>query len=1285
MTTTCKTISSAFDMIYANGGGRVFTGSIYLLNFNINIGIGSNSSILDLELVVDPCGTDAGVGFTLPDVGRAVKFFSTTTAFAFGGIINSASVSESSNGYTYKFKIIDPRKILDNVSVLLKDYYCNDAAIATMPNFINFAYFQEGVTCAVCPPGEDSQNWPRVQSCTGFGTSGPGTSSSQNGISLLKVLQRLQIDSGGRIFTTSGADQLNLDLSRLIAVTPEWSITSSSSMTIGEIIDQASRDAACDTFTTLEGNTIIIWTVDRSVAVTSSPITYLIKQAKSTGTLINSEEGEVELYEKSNRIIIGDNVNYLSEVSFKNNVDMMLGYLEDGSIVRAQGTPFKGVKINTSAINTLLGGGLGDSFAIDETEILATKTQEIWLLYGAIKPNSLSARIQTILGINALMNEMLVAFTTINNANDPDTINDNLAKIKGINQAPADQQTDDLLKFIQCWRWFTNFVQEYYGKKWFIPINSPCVYPANPPEIIQGEGGPYLLSDYPTSDGYPSPSQQNGNILQLKNKEFFETTDGKYNGFLRFNSKDKVSAAINRQPVDFTFSSHTLDSNSLNESPNIFIKINGALEIIRYKNKSQILVESDMIPLINFPGGKRILTTALRTFAALFPDKLNQLKDQGINPIQSLNIFQLTPVAARPEAACVPMKSNIYVYGPWGSSSLSIGSTDVVVDSSLNPWSFGGYSAMNIAGEALALQAIRPVNKEFSGSVTIAEPPGWNIQYFIQNYAMILDSMNVVYGAQGSTTTYSFKTHIPKFGQYGQAVSATLQQMNKDRSSSIKLFKENRKKSRNEINSILNDFEKRKYERNPFKKDPNEAADNKNSPSVLLIGGFFDTVSKNNSSSDSGQSESVATAVESLTCEELKSYTQSSGSTGTESVTGSGTIKRTISVGLYPQNEVDMSFSNEAFWNIGSISIDGLFSPVSIDGRHDRLSRFSEYTAKNTISSVTNKTPIHRSRPVMPPITTNKLNIHQEYINPITSYALLSKWDDRKGSSTKGFNILFLTYGDKIQEIFGTDEKRQAETDFGFLGLRGPLVLQSWGYDTEGKPIPNAVDSPSDTESGKFKRHGTKNKFMPNWLSNPKTWPVGPIDLRWDRDRGVWVSPPSERILVAQLIEELSPYKSAKAILLNPSADSKIYYDDYPIYGDNGENLGTSLKSVQITIYDYLGRSICKGSRVYAYYEDKRYIVLESNIGSSSDNSCCSSESSSSESSSSESESECPNDDCGLSSCFTSLGTAPGLIGLNESNCLTLYPFTECEETSESDFCAKIDECGGGGTDGGSP
>ena len=1285
MTTTCKTISSGFDMIYANGGGRVFTGSIYLLNFNINIGIGSNSSILDLELVVDQCGTDAGVGFTLPDVGRAVSFFSTTTAFTFGGIVNNASVSESSNGYTYKFKIIDPRKTLDNVSVLLKDYYCNDPAIATMPNFINFAYFQEGVTCAVCPPGEDSQNWPRLQTCTGFGTSGPGISSSQNGISLLKILQRLQIDSGGRIFTTSGADQLNLDLSRLIAVTPEWSITSSSSMTIGEIIDQASRDAACDTFTTLEGNTIIIWTINRAVAVTSSPITYLIQQAKSTGTLINSEEGEVELYEKSNRIIIGDNVNYLSEVSFK-NVDMMLGYLEDGSVVRAQGTPFKGVKINTSAINSLLGGGLGDSFAIDETEILASQTQEIWLLYGSIKPNSLSARVQNLLGINALMNEMLVAFTTINNANDVTIINDNLSKLKGLNQAPAENQTDNLLKFIQCWRWFTSFIQEYYGKKWFIPINSPCVYPANPPEIIQGEGGPYLLSDYPTNDGYPSVSQQNGNILQLKDKEFFETADGKYNGFLRFNSNDKVSAAINQQPVDFTFSSHSLDSSSLIESPNIFVKIDSTLEIIRYKGKSQILVESDMIPLINQPNVDRILTAALRTFAAFFPNKLDALAQAGFNPVQSLNIFKLTPAAARPQAACVPMKSNIYVYGPWNSSSRSIGSTDVVVDSSLNPWSFGGYSAMNIAGEALALQAIRPVNKEFSGSVTIAEPPGWNITYFIQNYAMILDSMNVVYSAQGSTTTYSFKTHIPKFGQYGQAVSATLQQMNKDRSSSIKLFRENRKKSRNEINGVLNNFAKAKFERNPFKRDVARVGPDDSSPGILLIGGFFDAVSKNNSSSNTGQSESVATAVESLTCEELKSYTQSGGSTGTESATGSDTIKRTINVGLYPQNEVDMSFSNEAFWNIGSISIDGLFSPVSIDGRHDRLSRFSEYTAKTTTSSVTNTTPIHRSRPVMPPITTNKLNIYQQYINPITSFALLSQWDDRKGSSKEGFNILFLTYGDRIQEIFGTDEKRQAQTDFGFLSLRGPLVLQSWGYDTEGKPIPNAVDSPSDTEAGKFKRHGTKNKFMSNWLSNPKTWPVGPIDLRWDRDRGVWVSPPSERILVAQLIDELSPYKSAKAILLNPSADSKLYYDDYPIYGDNGENLGTSLKSVQITIYDYLGRSICKGSRVYAYYEDKRYIVLESNLGSSSDKSCCSESSQPSESSeSSESSgSECPNDNCGLSSCFTTLGAAPGLIGLNESNCLTLYPFTECEETSESDFCAKIDECGAG-TDGGSP
>jgi hypothetical protein len=108
------------------------------------------------------------------------------------------------------------------------------------------------------------------------------------------------------------------------------------------------------------------------------------------------------------------------------------------------------------------------------------------------------------------------------------------------------------------------------------------------------------------------------------------------------------------------------------------------------------------------------------------------------------------------------------------------------------------------------------------------------------------------------------------------------------------------------------------------------------------------------------------------------------------------------------------------------------------------------------------------------------------------------------------------------------------------IGLRGPMVLSGWGYDTEGKPVPNAYfDADDVNEDGKpIKLPGhcvdsanvitasttqeacegagnrwdgvpTRKKpadhFYFNHLKRPDKWKAGPIDLRWDRSRKVWV------------------------------------------------------------------------------------------------------------------------------------------------------------------------------------
>lgn len=102
----------------------------------------------------------------------------------------------------------------------------------------------------------------------------------------------------------------------------------------------------------------------------------------------------------------------------------------------------------------------------------------------------------------------------------------------------------------------------------------------------------------------------------------------------------------------------------------------------------------------------------------------------------------------------------------------------------------------------------------------------------------------------------------------------------------------------------------------------------------------------------------------------------------------------------------------------------------------------------------------------------------------------------------------------------------QSQTNIRFMGLRGPLVIHGWGYDTNGYPVPNA--------SGEFKKDGAGNiqyhngtvmyknqriingkltppypehTFMKDWANTPSSWPVGPVDLRWDGNAGVWVSP----------------------------------------------------------------------------------------------------------------------------------------------------------------------------------
>lgn len=69
-----------------------------------------------------------------------------------------------------------------------------------------------------------------------------------------------------------------------------------------------------------------------------------------------------------------------------------------------------------------------------------------------------------------------------------------------------------------------------------------------------------------------------------------------------------------------------------------------------------------------------------------------------------------------------------------------------------------------------------------------------------------------------------------------------------------------------------------------------------------------------------------------------------------------------------------------------------------------------------------------------------------------------------------------------------------------FIALRGPLEVSGYGYDIVGRPTPNASG-----DTGTWQSMG--NTVASGYLNNSKAWPAGPVDLRWDKMRGVWASP----------------------------------------------------------------------------------------------------------------------------------------------------------------------------------
>ncbi|NDC95159.1 hypothetical protein EB077_07630, partial [bacterium] len=495
----------------------------------------------------------------------------------------------------------------------------------------------------------------------------------------------------------------------------------------------------------------------------------------------------------------------------------------------------------------------------------------------------------------------------------------------------------------------------------------------------------------------------------------------------------------------------------------------------------------------------------------------------------SMNDRRLAPMAVIPTAAAIPMKSNVRVYGPYVSNNFfsSTGGCNVETNTDLAPWVFGSNGVMNTAGQALANAYQAGLSEAESGSATLPGLPGqhgggipslgW--LGLVPGGGPNLTGINVSFSSSGINTSYTFQTFTPKFGNLTRSTVDQLKNIARNRQKQLQFL-------RNQ--SILSYNISRKLKR------------------------------VNNNNNAVNKVPNLAEGRTLLRCimAEMKDWHEFGGDKyGKRTTVGIDTLAKSVL-------ELRYDYDKKAF-----MSLDGLFGPLSKYG-DGGFPRYASYTNQSVMAGLP-----HKASPLAPhpPVSTSgscntageldqyNLNISQKYLDPLTNRVTgidaggaNSHYHDGDGA---GHSIDILGRGEdppedgmilnrKSQE----DPDRYAE-DYRFLGLRGPLVLHSWGYDTDGKPIPNASDSDSSTASGSFTKENLKDKFLSNWLNKPQTWPAAPVDLRFDRERGMWVSPQSYKIVVAKIMKEVPAYGQGTAVIIN-NKDGNKYYKD--LYDSNG-------------------------------------------------------------------------------------------------------------------------------------
>ena len=1110
-----------------------------IIGFSCNLGLGDQSSTLSIEL-------SGFHGDAEATIGKLAIF--KCDEFGFGGMIKSLVHTENPSGQKTKIDMVDCKEAFARYDLFINEFHSttdlqgSTTRIQTGWNAKNIHRVIEGRSwgsfisnsydgAGSVNPSNYGKVLPDVngRNCVFFGSSTEGKV-SQGTTTYAKILQALVDDPAYWYNTYSFPLTITLGPVRNIAKNEiPYVGTSAKSMTLLELINNVCEEAGYDwTFHTPVGNAIHIRFIDKKKPTTFGEIKNRIEQAKSNNKLLNYSIGAEFKNEKTRRIVIGSKVNYIKEMYFQNEFQpagkennggqhtsaYVLGFNTNNWPVLGYTSSFN-VPINVRTLRAGLrtnGFEFYDDHILNEAELLATGTMETWKLYGILYPNSISRSCMNFLGI-----DWSTARSKVFSSFGGNTHIVSQACVEAV-KFTTRKSAGELVYEEICYSWIKNFYDTFYGKYYmvFLPKNT-CFFDMSGLQqqtgIFLGPGSSAFMADEPTDSGWADTANPIGFTGQ--NRSLFMDGSGKTVCFCGIRIGDSLDRFMGPYRRFFYFEPSSLQGEWDVNGNHVFTRAETDGRVYNFGSNIGILIKMpNMIPQRWGDRAGLANNMGLRMLDLLVGDANGFPVANGTTDFSYTNVFKETLAAGRFDRIAIPMKSNIVNYGPWLSnarnSRWSDGGVELKIVDDLNPWSYGGYANMNTAGQRLAVDSLKQRQKYESGSITIAETPKKNMEAGgSSGIDPIISSIVCKLDGSGATTTYNYQTYVQKFGQSAESLN-----------NYTKLG----------INARRANFN--------ILKDLNLEITRAFTEGMRTFGSIREKLFEQASVPLSASSSSLNNVL-------IMSYPD-------------GFNNERIEAGIDKKYTSDYFQDQINYSKYAIVSLDMIFSPVVTNPFSSSYFMPSVSLPKFNHNYFPNAT-----KPSIPPLLGPKriLPIVNWHLNPYTNSLYGNLFGGR--ASGFGFDTEYVSFGEVPANTFAANRQQQGFRDsvdnIRGAALRGPLLLHSWGYDINGDPVPGRGPPNART-------------FGQNWLRNPKSWPCGPIDLRWDESRGVWVSPPSASLVIATMDEDLAMSQNGQHTVAWATVEN--------IFGFYNTTIPTS----KIQVWDFIGKSITRGTKIVAYY-----------------------------------------------------------------------------------------------------